>query len=173
LINKDDALIKINWFITFISAFVLRKEYINNNFTRFFGTGFLHTPIIMDCIKQGNVIITNNIHLLCRQGNSGGYNIYKYFGTNIMSIINFYKKNKVFNEKTINVVITEWLRSCVRSNVIYCKMNLNKTFELNNKMSDLVLPFFKYKYFIFKILPILIIPRCILKFIMIIKKKII
>lgn len=161
--NEDEALIQINWLVSFVSTFVLRKEYISDNFSKFFGSGFIHTPMIMDCIKKGNVIVTNNIHILCRQNNSGGYNIYKYFGTNFMNIFNYYKENNIYKITTIDKVITEWLRVCVRGNVIYCRLNRNKSFEFNNKISDLLIPYRKNKYFIFKILPILIMPNLLFK----------
>lgn len=163
--NSDDILIHVNWLVSFVSAFVIRKEYIGDNLSRFIGTGFIHTPMILNCIKKGNAIVTNNSHILCRQNNSGGYNIYKYFGTNIASIFNFYKENKIFYAETIDKVVTEWLRCCVLGNVIYCKLNRNKSFEHDNNIADLLIPYRKNKFFIYRVLPILILPNWLLQII--------
>lgn len=68
--NSDEFLIDISWIVTFVSSFIFKKVYIPKNLGEFMGTGFIHTPIILNSIKNGTILIaTGKTIVLSRQGN--------------------------------------------------------------------------------------------------------
>jgi abequosyltransferase len=88
----------VNYFITFISANVIRKEYFNYSYLlKYRETNLIQVAFILPAILHSNLNIVVEERLLAVQAdNSGGYNLFKVFGVNLNSIMTdiFKRHNK-------------------------------------------------------------------------------
>ncbi len=153
--DPNYALKTINWHISFLSSFILRKELIINKIIKYEGLGFIHTEMILNCLLMKNIVVSKDYQIISRQGNSSSYNIYKYFGTNFSKILKSYSKN--FNKTSLMFTINQWLKIVVRSSVIS-----NKIYRINKyNYFDLIIPYWNNVYFLLKVLPLILVPRFI------------
>lgn len=131
------ALKDINWVVSFVSAFVMKKSDIQSSkFQKFIGLGFIHTPMILDLLSKGKWKALGQGVLYVRQGNSGGYNKYEYFGTNFNRILRSFEQQ--YGRETIKYVLEIWMDIVV----VPCisEDRLKNAFRLKN-----IKPLFCYK----------------------------
>ena len=114
---------KIGWLISFLSSFIVTKDIVCNDLGDYVGKGFIHTPIILESMLRGKTGIIDKGLLYARQGNSSSYNKYKYFGENFYYILKSFQKKGLFDDKTINLVINQWIQNVILGNIYIDKVN--------------------------------------------------
>ena len=114
--KADDALKRINWLVSFLSSFIVKKSLIKQSVKDFFGSGFIHTPLILEVLSYGSVAVVEEGFLFVRQGNSGGYNKYQFFGPNFEQIINSFFG--VFTAEAIEKTLYQWASVVIVSNIV-------------------------------------------------------
>jgi acetyltransferase-like isoleucine patch superfamily enzyme len=88
--SKYDFLIKVNYWVTFISACIIQKHAIQNKIDskKYIGSSLNHVQwnLLAACNKYENIYIEEYV-IACKGGNSGGYKLFEVFGKNFDIIL--------------------------------------------------------------------------------------
>lgn len=106
--NYQTFVSKISYYITFISANIVKREYVKEiDFEEYFGSLFSQIPLYLTAAKgKNNLIIYDKILDTGKNSSqNGGYNLFKTFVTTYLSIIRpFYISRKAFNKEKYNLI---------------------------------------------------------------------
>lgn len=140
--NSNQFFDKIGYNITFISTNIVNKKYYNNiNGLNFAGLNLPQVPYIIHSILRAkkNLIIEDCL-IRAQVDNTGGYNLFKVFGNNLIKILfelsleypgtKFYK---IITDKLLVYFFPFW--------IIKLKKDLN--FKKSESPNTLLLPLFK------------------------------
>lgn len=141
---------KVNYFITFISANIVNRMYLEEGlFLRNMNTNLVQVPFILNAIisSSKNAVICD-ILLGVQEDNSGGYNLFEVFGRNFNSVIenllvekNFSSKEKVLrliNNQLLTRFFPYWILKLREGNHLYV---------MKKPISELNNAFRRYSYF--------------------------
>jgi abequosyltransferase len=152
--NPIDFIKKINYWITFISGNIINKASLNGkiNPSEYNGTMLNYLGWFIPAVFQGydNVVI-EDVCLVCKSDNTGGYKLFKVFGENFNFVMDGLIKQG-FDRRMKKIINNHLLTS-------FFPGFLNKentTFQKENYLPSLLPVFWKYKNFWRVIFPILV-----------------
>jgi glycosyltransferase involved in cell wall biosynthesis len=123
-IYKSSAayLSKVHYNITFISGNIVNLKYFSDSyFEKFSGTNLAHTAVILKAIIEEpiNILVSSKI-LGIQIENTGGYKVFRTFGPNFVSIIEFMIRSNKIRTTIINELILgffpKWIVSIKNGN---------------------------------------------------------
>jgi abequosyltransferase len=152
--NPLDFIERTNYWITFISGNIINKTAINGkiNPSEFNGTMLNYLGWFIPAIFQGydNVVI-EDVCLICKSGNTGGYKLIKVFGENFNFVMDKLIA-KGYDSKMKNIINNHLICS-------FFPMFLNVSndkFIKEKYLSSMIRVFWKYKNFWKVIFPMLV-----------------
>lgn len=116
--DQNDFINEIGYNLTFISANIINTKFYNKNLTSlYYGTNMAQIPFILEAIlfSNKNLIINDEI-LRAQVDNTGGYKIFKVFGTNLNLILHDLSKihpkmkfRKIIIDKLLTLFFPFWI----------------------------------------------------------------
>jgi glycosyltransferase involved in cell wall biosynthesis len=109
--QQNKFLDKVGYNVTFISANIINKFfYDKNTLSNYYDTNLVQVPFIMEAILcSSNNLIINDCILRVQVDNTGGYKLFKVFGSNFNKILidlNKRHQNKKFQKIITNKLLT-------------------------------------------------------------------
>ncbi|MGL5624190.1 glycosyltransferase family 2 protein [Cetobacterium sp.] len=153
---------KTNYMITFITANIFNKEYIDweIDYERFKGSNLIQELFYFKSIlsAEENIYIFDKIFTTERAENIGSYKLFETFGKNQNSIFNFFI-DKGLEKKTIDFINKKMLREFFPMYI----MNLNKKnkWENENVYEEMKSTFSQYLEFWIFCVPLIKFPKLI------------
>lgn len=92
---------RVNYYFTFISGNIINKKIVNKNidFETFCNTNLVQLSWILPAVFNTNIhVYIEDKIIAAKAENSGGYKLFKVFGTNMNNIFNYFKKTGVDKE---------------------------------------------------------------------------
>lgn len=100
--NVNDILENVNVWITFMSANIVRTEYVKKvDGNKYLGTFLIQVPYFLEGMMAGNTnAILNSAWIQAGSDakNNGGYNLFQVFAENLFSIISSVCKGKISSQ---------------------------------------------------------------------------
>lgn len=168
--DRNDLLKQLGVEPTLISSIILKKALLCNITQRYLWTNMHHYNYFLYVLCEGGKFISmNNQVLYCAiANNSGGYNWFEVFGTQLFIIIDNYRCSKI-SRSTIKNLKKLLLRERIIPTYFNFKVNnlildkfknesVGKIFWLTSKC------YYKFPLFWIVFIPIVVLPKSVLKF---------
>lgn len=162
--DKNEFLEFVNVQATFLSALVLNRSLFRNipEPRRFVGTNLFQAHIALLCAGAGapNVVVAKPC-VAARQGNSGGYNLYRVFAGNWSEVLFRTGAAAGFSRKALRAVYAKTIRSFLRPMTV--EMRAGKTAFDSSGVKDLFLWTWSYPSAWLFLYPFFVMPRWMLR----------
>ena len=159
--DLDSFLIKVNYFLTFVSVNVINKSLVNDNLNleRFLETNLVHLGWTFSALFNSNKNIYVKEYLgAAKLYNSGGYRLCHVFGVNNNKIFDIFVSEYQINKKFFEIINKKMLLSFFPANIIRSRMNIISVKD--EKPYNILFPLYKrYLYFWVFTFPAIVLPK--------------
>lgn len=140
--NRIEFLKRVSYFTTFLSGNIVNKKALSGiDFAESRGSNLGHVPLILHAINSfdNNAIVEIPV-IAMQTENTGGYSLFKTFGTNYMALLSKVYSNKT-DEVYKNIIIKDLLRTFFPSWIVGIKSKNN--FQKEDDINAIMYPLFK------------------------------
>lgn len=129
---KDSFLVKISYWITFISVNIVKSSYVKEiNFEKYRGTLISQIPLYLTAItnEKENAILYEKILDTAKDGSTnGGFNFIEVFTANFLNILLDFTQRKLIEENTYKYIKKKIFYNHILSFIarFYVKRNMDK-----------------------------------------------
>lgn len=140
--NLNEFILNASLWACWVSSMGIWKidyETINNK-TKYLGLEFFHYQLLLENVNSKDEIIIDNNSLFVNQQvlNKGGYNFFKIFTTNYLSILNHYTEKNAITKKTYNKEKKLLFQNHLFHYYISLKIKKNFAFDTHNALSHIL-----------------------------------
>ncbi|WP_295794827.1 glycosyltransferase family 2 protein [Mucilaginibacter sp.] len=165
--NKSDFVKRVNYYLTFISGNIIKKELVDKdvNLDDFKKTNLIQLGWVIPAFINSpyNVVVEENLLGIGSVENTGGYKLFDVFGEKFNLIMKAFIA-KGFNQKYINIVNNSLIISFFPPFLVMNKSAANGRLVSEDPSPVLYSNFKKYGAFWVALFPILLLPRQFCRF---------
>ena len=162
--SRNNALVYLNTYLTFISALVFRRALIaDRDYAVRIGTNFPQAYAFLDVLAHdGGMFATQQPYLATRSNNTGGYNFFRVFVTHFAEVLNYAETIGYAPSATRRVLVLH--RQFVFNFVKVFKLRSSfgtLTPDYRDALRRILHVYWRQPLFLAQIIPLMLLPRAL------------